>query len=110
MDHINKSFKELYSTSQVWSDWHTSPITPWQLSLTDSDRDNLDAEVSDEEIKVALWSLKASKALGPNGLHASFFQRFQLIVGDLVKAEVKKVFVEKKGSELLKQDSYSNYS
>lgn len=47
MDHINKSFKELYSTSQVWSDWHTSPITPWQLSLTDSDRDNLDAEVSD---------------------------------------------------------------
>ncbi|XP_075670193.1 uncharacterized protein LOC142639955 [Castanea sativa] len=90
MDHINKSFKELYSTSQVWSDWHTSSITSWQLSLTESDRDNLDAEVSDEEIKAALWSLKGSKAQGPNGLHAGFFQRFWLIVGDSVKAEVKR--------------------
>ena len=27
MDHINKSFKDLYSTSQVKSDRHTSPIT-----------------------------------------------------------------------------------
>ena len=76
MDHINKNFKEHYSTSQVWFDWHTSPITLSQLSLTDSDRDNLDAEVSNEEIKAALWSLKDSKALGPDGLHVSFFQQF----------------------------------
>ncbi|KAK9985511.1 hypothetical protein SO802_030462 [Lithocarpus litseifolius] len=82
--------------NNVWSDWHTSPITLWQLSLTDSDRDNVDVEVSDEENKAALWSLKASKAPGPNGLHVAFFQRFWLIVGDSVKAEVKKVFVEKK--------------
>nr|XP_023874857.1 uncharacterized protein LOC111987377 [Quercus suber] len=73
--------------------YHLSAI---QLSLTDSDRDNLDTEVSDEEIKAALWSLKAFKAPGPDGLHAGFFQRFWLVVGESVKAEVKKVFVEKK--------------
>ena len=74
MDHINKSFMELYSTSQDRLDLNFSPSSTWQLSLTDSDKDNLDYEVTDDEIKAALWSLKASKAPGPNGLHAGFFQ------------------------------------
>ena len=57
--------------------------------------------VIDAEIKDGLWALKASKARGPDGLHARFFQRFWLTVGDSVKAEVKKAFRECKISEYL---------
>ena len=54
-----------------------------------------------EEIKNALWSVKAFKAPGPDGLHARFFHRFWLIVGNLVIDLVNKVFVERKVSEFL---------
>ena len=50
---------------------------------------------SEEEIKSTLWSLKAFKAPGPDGLHAGFFHRFWLIVGKSVVDVVKKVFEDK---------------
>ena len=50
--------------------------------------------MSDEEIKAGLWSLKAFKAPGPDGLHAGFFQRFWPIVGNLVVDEVRKIFID----------------
>ena len=50
--------------------------------------------VTDSEIKDGLWALKAFKASRPDDLHAGFFQRFWLIVGDSVKAEVKNAFTE----------------
>ena len=51
---------------------------------------------SENEIKVASWSLKAFKAPGSDGLHAGFFHRFWLIVCSSVVSVVKKVFLEKK--------------
>ena len=48
--------------------------------------------IFDEEITSALWSLKAFKAPGPNGHHVRFFQRFWLLVGELVKKEVNQIF------------------
>ena len=50
----------------------------------------------DVEIEEGLWALKAFKALGPDGFHAGFFQKFWLIVGDSIRKEVKKVFNESK--------------
>lgn len=50
--------------------------------------------VSDDEILTTLKSLKPYKAPGPDGFHAGFFQRFWMIVGNSVKAEVKQVFRE----------------
>ena len=44
--------------------------------------------VTEEEIKAALWSLKAFKAPSPDGLHVGFFQRFGLVVGRSVSEEV----------------------
>ena len=52
--------------------------------------------MNDEEIKAALWFLKASKAPGSDGLHAGFFHRFWLLVGGSVKDEVKRIFGEKR--------------
>lgn len=59
--------------------------------------------VSNEDIKASLWSLKAFKALGPNGLHAGFLHRFWLLVGDSVKEEVKGIFSLGKIPEYLNQ-------
>ena len=45
--------------------------------------------------------MKPYKSPGLDGLHAGFFQRFWLIVGDSMKEEVMKVFLERKVSEYL---------
>ena len=50
---------------------------------------------------MTLWSLKAFKAPGPNGLHAGFFHRFWLIMGNSVVNVMKKVFLERKVLEYL---------
>lgn len=52
--------------------------------------------VSDEEVKAALWSLKAYKAPRPDGLHVGFFQRFWLTVSKLMTDEVKRIFAERR--------------
>lgn len=82
----------LFSTGQSFSilaDWHP-PF--WKCALLDIERDRLALPVTDEEISLALWSLKPSKAPGPDGLHAGFFQRYWLIVGESIKTEVKNIF------------------
>lgn len=61
-----------------------SQVQPGQASLNDEERDSLWSMVTDEEIKAGLWSMKANKAPGPDGLYAGFFQLFWPIVQDLV--------------------------
>ena len=57
----------------------------------------------DEEIKNTLWSLKPFKSPGPHGIHASFYQRFWLLVKDFVIKEIKKVFNDRKVPAYLNQ-------
>ena len=56
--------------------WNNDKWTCWQIRLTEEEKKSLDSPVSDEKITTALWSLKAFKAPGPDGLHVGFFQRF----------------------------------
>lgn len=42
-------------------------------TLSEVESDSLEYEVYDKEKKAALWSLKATKASEPNGLHEGFF-------------------------------------
>ena len=51
-------------------------ISSWQASLSEEEKGSISGEVLKEEIKAALWYLKAFKASRPDGLHAGFFQRF----------------------------------
>ena len=80
---------------------HIPAASTWQARITDEDHDSLEVDVIDEEIKAGLWSMKAFKAPGPDGLHAGFFQPFLLVVGRSVMEEVKKVFRRKEVSEFL---------
>ena len=57
--------------------------------------------ISDEEIASVFWSFKAFKALGPNGLHARFFQCFWLLVGESVRKEMKQIFTSQTMPEYL---------
>ena len=91
MTHFKEGFIRSYSTTQVKADWRHNLRHGWQVSLTKEEKNNLDQPISNEEIASALWSLKAFKAPGPNGLHAGFFQRFWLIIGNSVKEEIRNV-------------------
>ena len=93
-NYIQRGFEDIYSTSQTFSSRLISPNSQWQAVLPNKVRDSLGYEVSVEEIKAALWSMKVFKALSPNGLHARFVQRFWLIVGDSVVKEIQKIFKE----------------
>ena len=75
--------------SASFRDWHP-PF--WHCEISGDEVSSLQAPVSDREIFEALKSLKPYKALNPDGIHAGFFQRFWLIVGDSVKEEVKQIF------------------
>lgn len=57
--------------------------------------------MSDEEVKAALWSLKAYKAPRPDGLHVGFFQRFWLTMSKLMTDEVKRIFAERRMPDYL---------
>ena len=90
MNYIRGGFEKLFTTSLDYTP--LNPIWPsrWLATLFDEESSNMSTMVTDAEIKDGLWALKASKAPGPDGLHAGFFQSFWLTVGDLVKAEVPK--------------------
>ena len=74
--HIREGFMKLYTTSQEAITWEIKHNQSWQTKLSNEEKVNLSHMVTDEEIKTALWSLKAFKAPGPDDLHAGFFQRF----------------------------------
>ena len=98
---IWSDFNEVYSSSFSSASWSIPFTTIWQGKLADEERVSISWVASVEEIKNALWSLKAFKAPGPDGLHAGFFHRFWLIVGNSVIDLVKKVFAERKVPEFL---------
>ena len=101
MEHFRQGFLTLYTTGQEAVSWKPSCLGQWHVQLSEEEKLSLDAMVSIEEIKEALWSMKPYKAPGPDGLHARFFQRFWLLVGDSVRKEVEKVFIDRKIPEYL---------
>lgn len=96
-------FHKLYQSEQIYCplslDWNFD----WCASLAEEEALALTQPPSDAEIWDALKSMKPFKAPGIDGLHAGFFQRFWLLVGDSVKREVKEIFTTQKISEYLNQ-------
>ena len=92
-DFIRQGFLDLF-TSQVkpalsWL-YGTPPI--WNTRLNTKANLILNAPIINKEISEGLWELKPFKAPSQDGLHAGFFQRFWLIVGNSMREEVKGVF------------------
>jgi len=72
-DFIRSGFNEVYTSSLYSASWLVPTVTHWQGRFLDEKKESIDGNASVEEIKSALWSLKAFKALSPDGLHAGFF-------------------------------------
>ena len=89
---FNASFKKLYTTEQVFCHFVHQWGSEWCAKLSQEEAISLANIPSDGEIWNALKSMKPYKAPGVDGLHAGFFQRFWLVVGDSVKREIKEVF------------------
>ncbi|XP_028063083.1 uncharacterized protein LOC114266401 [Camellia sinensis] len=68
--------------------------------VTSSQFEMLSKEVTDQEIKDTFWSLKANKALGPDGFPASFFRKAWDVVGKDVVTAIKSFFTSR---ELLQE-------
>ena len=52
--------------------------------VTPDMQDTLSSEFSAEEVKIALFQMGPTKAPGPDGMNAFFYQRFWHVVGDTV--------------------------
>ena len=57
----------------------------------------------DSEIWDAFRSMKPYKAPGSDRIHAGFYQRFWLLVGESVRNEVKQIFASQKVPDFLNQ-------
>ena len=88
-DFIRMGYIELFMSSHSSSFLSLWYPPYWNSCLKEDEVTKLAVPISDEEISSALWSLKAFKALGPDGLHAGFFQQFWLLVRESVREEVK---------------------
>ena len=104
-NHIREGFIKIYTTSQEAATRDISYNLYWQPKLSDKEKNSISHMVTDEEIRAALWSLKAFKAPVLDMLHTRFFQRFWLVVGRSVSEEVQFVFKEKKILEYLNRTS-----
>ena len=100
-EFIHNGFEEIYMTSLSTASQASCICSQWQPRLSKEENVSISGGVTEEEVKAALWSLKAFKAPGLNGFHAGFFQRFWSTVGKLVVDEVKKIFGERKNLEYL---------
>ena len=100
-EHIRNGFEGIYTSSFSCVTRAAPSLSRWQVSLSEEEKHSIGGVASEDEIKVALWSLKAFKVPGLDGLHAGFFHRFWLIVGSSVVSVVKKVFLERKVSNYL---------
>ena len=93
-DHIKFGFQRLYSIESSFSPINLD-VSKFACSfLSEEDSTRIETKVTEEEIRASLWSFKAFKALGPDGLHVGFFQHFWADVKNLVCNEIKEVFIK----------------
>lgn len=84
-------FTELFTTSNpaLYQPVFQSMI----VKVTPSMNKCLTAKITREEVKEAIFSIKADSAPGPDGMTGEFFQKFWPTIGDEVTKEVQEVFV-----------------
>ena len=83
-------FKNLFKSSAS-GDFSTL-FEGFASRVTDAMNEDMSREVSTEEVKDVVFSIKASSASGPDGMTGLFFQRYWSIIGDQVTKEVQEFF------------------
>ena len=91
-EHIQHEFSKLYTSELCMAHIHSLVMNFSYYMLSKEEKCKMGREVDEEEIRVALWSIKLFKDPRLDGLHAGFFQYFWHDVQALVCQEVKKAF------------------
>lgn len=86
MDYFNDLFKSSNPPS------YRPPFQEMRPRVSEEMNQRLIGEVSDEEIKSVVFSIKGSSAPGPNGMSGLFFQQYWDEIRPKVSSEVKKFF------------------
>ena len=73
----------------------------WALRVSDQKALSLTAHVDAKDVEMSLWSLKAFKAPGLDGLHPGFFQKCWPTIRESVVNEVRQIFSTGKMPEYL---------
>lgn len=91
-DFIRQDFLYLFTSGHTRAPLAAWDPPAWNNHLNEEALIALDSPLTDKEISRGLWTLKPFKAPGPDGLHAGFFHRFWLVVGESMRKEVKNIF------------------
>lgn len=83
-------FSELFKSSNPRS--YAPVFQSMAPKVTQSMNDVLISEVSKEEVREAMFSIKHESAPGPDGMTAAFFQNYWDFVGDDITREIQNVF------------------
>ena len=75
-EFILTGYKKLFSTELNYSTLSSEVSHFSSCFLTEEEKNKLNQQISEEEIRAGMWAFKAFKAPGPDDLHASFFQYF----------------------------------
>ena len=86
-DYFRKLFSSSYSESQRVS------FQNFPSRVSDSLNSLLTCEISKEEIKEAVFSIKSSSAPGVDGTTGYFFQQYWDVIGNEVSEEIRRFFV-----------------
>ena len=100
---FTKSFVKLYQTDQSACPMVQRWDSEWCMRLEMDEANAVGPMPFDREIWDALRSMKSYKASGSDGMHAGFYQRFWLIVGESVRSEVKQILASQKVPDYLNQ-------
>ena len=86
-------FGELFSSTDYNP---TTVLHNIQTTVTEEMNGVLTRHITEAKIKQALFSIGATRAPGPDGFNAAFYQRYWHIVGPAITAEVQSFFVSGK--------------
>lgn len=100
-------FKILWSRQQTRLSNRSIIDSAISKKLTEEQKLTLGMDVSDGEVKEALWYNKDGKAPIPNGFNAKFFKKEWNIVGDLFTRAVKSFFCD---GQTLKEINHTSNS
>nr|GFA90292.1 RNA-directed DNA polymerase, eukaryota, reverse transcriptase zinc-binding domain protein [Tanacetum cinerariifolium] len=90
---VKSEFYRHFSNIFAQPDWDRVPLVDEFPRVLSSDLSrNLEAVVSSDEIKKAIWDCGSDKTPGPDGFTLDFFKKYWLIVGNDVILAVKESF------------------